>query len=172
MNKLDRSRWIFIAIVGLALAVVCVGSGYNALRNYIDQSRATATPGGIVGQTTPATELTSPDPIFAPGYQAGGDSLPTYVCGADAFGSYFLLQQMQMSGKDVAHGFHLGIVPFLLDGDAAYDVSEEQRNGLLQTGKWDCLLTTLDAVSLSSAGIITAIARWWNTASPPTSASP
>lgn len=80
-----------------------------------------------------------------------------YVCGADAFGSYFTLQQMQMSGRDVAHGFHLGIVPFLLDDDPAYDISEEQRTALLNSGQWDCLLTTLDSVALSSPGVVTAI---------------
>src|SRR5690606_8220661 len=83
--------------------------------------------------------------------------MPTYICGADAFGSYFTLQQMQMSGTDIKHGFHLGIVPFFLDDDRAYDVSEEQRNALLQSGQWDCLLTTLDAVALDSPGVITAI---------------
>ncbi|MEM7801890.1 MAG: ABC transporter substrate-binding protein, partial [Chloroflexota bacterium] len=58
---------------------------------------------------------------------------------------------------DINNGFHLGIVPFLLDDDPAYDVSEELRTGLLDQGKWDCLLTTLDSVSLSSPGVITAI---------------
>ena len=83
--------------------------------------------------------------------------MPTYICGADAFGSYFTLQQMQMSGKDIEHGFHLGIVPFFLDEDPAYDVSEEQRTALLNSGQWDCLLTTLDSVALTSPGVITAI---------------
>ncbi|MBN2085900.1 MAG: ABC transporter substrate-binding protein [Anaerolineales bacterium] len=156
MSKLDRSRWIFIAIVAIALSLICAGSAYNALKNYIDQGRPTAVAGGP-GGFTPVADLTSPDPVFAAGYAPGSDALPAYICGADAFGSYFTLQQMQMSGKDAAHGFHLGIVPFLLDGDSAYDMSEEQRNGLLGAGKWDCLLTTLDAVSLSSAGVITAI---------------
>jgi ABC-type nitrate/sulfonate/bicarbonate transport system substrate-binding protein len=156
MSKLDRSRLIFLAIVGIALAVICVGSGYNALDKYIARGRATSA-AGTGGVTTPVTELTSPEAVYAAGYKPGSDSLPAYVCGADAFGSYFTLQQMQMSGKDVAHGFHLGIVPFLLDEDPAYDVSEEQRDALLSAGKWDCLLTTLDAVSLSSAGVITAI---------------
>jgi ABC-type taurine transport system substrate-binding protein len=62
-----------------------------------------------------------------------------------------------MSGKDVEHGFHLEIVPFFLDDDPAYDISEEQRTALLETGQWDCLLTTLDSVALSSPGVITAI---------------
>jgi len=120
-----------------------LGSGLSGL----------ATPSG---QATPVVQLESPDPIFAPDYDPG-DGLPIYVCGADAFGSYFTLQQMQMSGKDVAHGFHLGLVPFFLDDDPAYDVSEEQRTALLNSGQWDCLLTTLDSVALSSPGIVTAI---------------
>ncbi|MEZ4658615.1 MAG: hypothetical protein R2911_13675 [Caldilineaceae bacterium] len=115
-----------------------------------------ATPAGQGGLTIPAADLKSPDPIFAPDYDAS-DGLPTYICGADAFGSYFTLQQMQMAGVDVAHGFHLGIVPFLLDENPAYDVSEEQRTALLDSGKWNCLLTTLDSVALSGAGIVTAV---------------
>jgi hypothetical protein len=64
---------------------------------------------------------------------------------------------MQMSGKDIEHGFHLGIVPFFLDDDPAYEVSEEQRTALLNSGQWNCLLTTLDSVALTSPGVITAI---------------
>ena len=64
---------------------------------------------------------------------------------------------MQMSGKDIEHGFHLGIVPFFLNDDPLYDVSEEQRTALLNSGNWNCLLTTLDSVALSSPGVITAI---------------
>jgi ABC-type amino acid transport substrate-binding protein len=94
--------------------------------------------------------------VWGPNYDPA-DGRPTYICGADAFGSYFTLQQMQMSGKDIEHGFHLGIVPFLLDDDPAYDVSEEQRTALLEVGQWNCLLTTLDSVALKSPGVITAI---------------
>ncbi|MCP4359235.1 MAG: ABC transporter substrate-binding protein, partial [Chloroflexi bacterium] len=102
------------------------------------------------------TNLDSPEPIWGPDYDPN-DGLPTYVCGADAFGSYFTLQQMQMAGKDIEHGFHLGIVPFFLNDDPEYDVSEEVRTALLDAGLWNCLLTTLDSVALSSPGVITAI---------------
>ena len=161
MENMDRTRIIFIVIVGLALTIVCVAVAYNVVGKLITEAGATATPvaGGLTpstGQATPAVQLESPDPIFAPDYDAD-DSLPIYVCGADAFGSYFTLQQMQMSGKDVEHGFHLGLVPFFLDDDPAYDISEEQRTALLNSGQWDCLLTTLDSVALSSPGIVTAI---------------
>ncbi len=155
MKNLDRTRLIFIGIVGLAILIVICGFAYNFLSRSLNQAQATATPVGA-RPFTPVAQVNSPEPVFAPGYDSG-DGLPSYVCGADAFGSYFVLQQMQVSGKDVAHGFHLGIVPFLLDGNPAYDISEEQRTALLEQGKWDCLLTTLDSVALDSPGIITAI---------------
>jgi len=161
MENMDRTRIVFIAIVGLALLIVCVAVAYNVVSKFIADASATAIPVAVgvtpaTGQATPAVQLESPDPVFAPDYDPG-DGLPVYVCGADAFGSYFTLQQMQMSGQDVAHGFHLGLVPFFLDDDPAYDISEEQRTALLNSGQWDCLLTTLDSVALSSPGIVTAI---------------
>ena len=159
--QMNRTRIIFFVIVGLALLVVCVGVSYNLLSGLME--RETPTPFAVVEtrppvevQPTPVVQLESPEPVWAPGYDPN-DGLPTYVCGADAFGSYFTLQQMQMSGKDVEHGFHLGIVPFLLDDNPDYDISEEQRTALLNSGQWDCLLTTLDSVALASPGIITAI---------------
>jgi ABC-type nitrate/sulfonate/bicarbonate transport system substrate-binding protein len=160
MQRLGTTRIIFFLIIGIALIVVCA-----ALANNFLVKPLTATPTAIAAATTapsqpaqqtPQVELKSPAAVFAPGYDAK-DGLPEYICGADSFGSYFLLQQMQMSGKDVAHGFHLGIVPFSLDNNPDYDVSEEQRTGLLNSGKWDCLLTTLDSVALASPGVITAI---------------
>ncbi len=158
--KMDRTRIIFIVIIGVALLVVCGVVGYGLIRDRVIEEVATPvadrpTPAGN-GETQPAVQLDSPDPVFAPDYDAS-DGLPTYICGADAFGSYFTLQQMQMAGLDVANGFHLGIVPFFLDEDPAYDVSEEQRTALLESGQWDCLLTTLDSVALSSAGVVTTI---------------
>jgi len=159
--RMDRTRLVFIAIVGITLLIVCGAIAYSAFSGFIRQANVTPvaegpTPAPNRTPGTTATNLDSPDPIFAPDYDAG-DGLPTYICGADAFGSYFTLQQMQMSGTDVAHGFHLGIVPFNLDDDPAYEVSEEQRTALLNSGQWDCLLTTLDSVALTSPGVITAI---------------
>jgi hypothetical protein len=100
-----------------------------------------------------------PAPLFAGGATAPpNDGLPKYVCAADAFASYYTLQQIQASGLDVKHKFHLGIVPFLLDGSGGkYDVDETQRAELLASGEWDCLLTTLDSVALNGAGAITAV---------------
>lgn len=160
MQKMDRTRIIFIAIVGLALLVVCVGVLIGIVNGLQDDEIATPT---VTAGNNPTptrseivTNLESPDPVLAPNINSS-DGLPTYLCGADAFGSYFTLQQMQISGKDVEHGFHLAIVPFFLDENPDYDVSEEQRNALLKSGQWDCLLTTLDAVALDSPGVITAI---------------
>lgn len=159
MQNLDRTRILFIAIVGIAVLAICGVGAASLAGNLLGDNDAepTAEIGQQTdGQPTPAVDLESPEPIFGPNYDPD-DDLPTYVCGADAFGSYFTLQQMQMSGTDIEHGFHLGIVPFFLDDDPAYAVSEEQRNALLESGQWDCLLTTLDAVALDSPGIITAI---------------
>jgi ABC-type nitrate/sulfonate/bicarbonate transport system substrate-binding protein len=150
---------IFVAIVGVALLIACVAVVYNLVARYVAEATATVTPPAGTGGTSLPTltvELDSPDPVLAADRDPE-DGLPTYVCGADAFGSYFTLQQMQMSGKDVEHGFHLGIVPFFLDDDPAYDVSEEQRTALLASGQWDCLLTTLDSVALTSPGVVTII---------------
>lgn len=170
MQNTSRTRLIFFGIVGLAVLVICGAVIWSIASQFtiasIDPTPegvavATATTAAGTGAQTGSNgngnvTLDSPDPIFAPDYDPN-DGLPTYICGADAFGSYFTLQQMQMSGTDVENGFHLGIVPFFLDEDPAYDVSEELRTALLDNGQWDCLLTTLDSVALSSPGVITAI---------------
>lgn len=161
MQNMDRTRIIFVAIVGIVAIVICGVLTFNFVSDRVGEEDAPVTPAVAVVtpddvRATPAVDLDSPEPIWGPNYDPA-DGLPTYICGADAFGSYFTLQQMQMSGKDIEHGFHLGIVPFFLDDDAAYDVSEEQRTALLDGGLWNCLLTTLDSVALFSPGVITAI---------------
>jgi ABC-type nitrate/sulfonate/bicarbonate transport system substrate-binding protein len=164
MQNMDRTRIIFIAIVGLAAIIVCGALTLTFVNNQL-QDQEEPTPEEVVagGETpvgedrpTPTVLLESPEPVFGSNYDPD-DGLPTYICGADAFGSYFTLQQMQMSGKDIEHGFHLGLVPFFLDDNPDYEVSEEQRTALLDAGHWNCLLTTLDSVALSSPGVITAI---------------
>jgi hypothetical protein len=164
MGNLDRTRIIFIAIIGISAILICGFLTYGFISDAIDNQEDDEATAIIVAdsgttsaeQPTPSVDLESPDPVFGPNYDPS-DGLPTYVCGADAFGSYFTLQQMQMSGKDIEHGFHMGIVPFFLDEDPAYDVSEEQRTALLDAGIWNCLLTTLDSVALWSPGVVTAI---------------
>lgn len=160
--KLDRTRVIFIVIIALALLIGCGAFAYTRITGLIDDvNKPIVEPGitPIAGQSNgdgdkPTVILESPDAIYAAGADLS-DGLPTYICGADAFGSYFTLQQMQISGKDVEHGFHLGIIPFDLNDD--YAVTEEQRTALLDSGQWNCLLTTLDSVALKAPGVITAI---------------
>lgn len=164
--QLDRTRIIFIAIIATTLIIVCGVIVFNSISSFMvePEPQVETTDGTgqmpVTGQDgsrpTPSVSLDAPEPIWGPDYDAT-DGRPTYICGADAFGSYFVLQQMQMSGKDIEHGFHLGIVPFFLDDSPAYDISEEQRTALLRNGQWDCLLTTLDSVALQSPGVITAI---------------
>lgn len=160
MQNMDRTRIIFIAIVSVAVMIVCVAAAVGMARQWLaaeEQTADPATPGAVSAEATrPAIEidLESPPPIFGPDYDPE-DGLPTYVCGADAFGSYFTLQQMQMAGLDQKHGFHLGIIPFDLDDE--YAISEDQRTALLNAGVWDCLLTTLDSVALANPGVITAV---------------
>lgn len=156
MPTLDRTRILFVVIIAVAVLAVGAIVVVNLIQGLVEGDEPTPEPVVQPGRPTPSANLESPDPILGPDYAENGD-LPTYICGADAFGSYFTLQQMQMAGLDVANGFNLGIVPFLLDDDPAYDISEEQRNALLASGQWDCLLTTLDAVALDAPGVITAI---------------
>jgi hypothetical protein len=162
--QLDRTRIIFIAIIAATLLIVCGVIVFNTISSLVEPEPQVETNGTgqmpVTDQSgtrpAPSVSLDSPDPIFGPNYDAE-DGRPTYICGADAFGSYFVLQQMQTAGKDLEHGFHLGIVPFFLEDSPAYDISEEQRTALLRAGQWDCLLTTLDSVALQSPGVITAI---------------
>ncbi|MEM7335397.1 MAG: ABC transporter substrate-binding protein [Chloroflexota bacterium] len=161
--KLDRTRIIFIAIIGITLLVICGALAVSLLNSTSDEgdigiadNNGDSSSSGDTAVSAPVVDLDSPDPIWGPNYDSS-DGLPTYICGADAFGSYFTLQQMQIAGKDIEHGFHLGIIPFFLNDDPNYDVSEEQRTALLNSGQWNCLLTTLDSVALSAPGVITAI---------------
>ncbi len=156
---MDRTRIIFIAIVGVAVVAACIVAAMAFLNVREPESVAgvTPAPGNVTAPTRPpTTNLDSPEPIWGPNRDPN-DGLPAYICGADAFGSYFTLQQMQIAGIDIANGFHLGIIPFFLNDDPNYDISEEQRTALLDAGVWDCLLTTLDSVALTSPGVITAI---------------
>ena len=157
MQSMDRTRAVFIVIISVGLLAACAVVIAFLVSGFGDEAEPTAvavlTPGSSQ-RPTPSIELVSPEPIWGPNYDAA-DGRPTYICGADAFGSYFTLQQMQMAGMDIKHGFHLGIIPFELDDD--YAISEAQRVALLEAGMWDCLLTTLDSVALANPGVITAI---------------
>ena len=105
--KLDRTRVIFLVIIGVTLIIICGALAYNFYLNTVAEPETTPV-AGIVEETAaesetapaPAQELDSPEPIFGPDYDSEG-GLPTYICGADAFASYYTLQQMQMAGLDV-----------------------------------------------------------------------
>ncbi len=153
---MSRSRVIFFVIIGFAVLVVAGAlfvqslqkSGEDAKATQIAQATATA-------MVLPGSDTSGPVvPVYAGG-KPPTDNLPTYVCAADAFASYYALQQMQVAGYDVKYGFHLGIVPFFMDNSYNYD--EAARTELLNTGKIDCLFTTLDSAALSGAGVITAV---------------
>jgi ABC-type nitrate/sulfonate/bicarbonate transport system substrate-binding protein len=164
---MPRSRIIFFLIIGMAIIVVGIAT---VLQNLYTSNQAAQATAALVTQTAQAAQAaqatiaavglpgsgdTTVIPIFAGG-KPPSDNLPTYTCAADAFGSYYALQQMQVAGYDVKYGFHLGLVPFYLpSGD--YDFSEETRTALLESGKIDCLFTTLDSAALEGSGIITAI---------------
>ena len=92
-------------------------------------------------------------PFFGATYNAK-DGKPVFVCGAETDSAYTLIQ-MQATGKDVAHGFHLGIVPMQLGGE--YSMSEETHVKLMQDGAWDCMVERVDEDAELNMGIITGI---------------
>ena len=96
-----------------------------------------------------------PAPYFGPNY-ARGDGRPVYICSVDAFASYLLLAQIQMTGLDVKHGFHLGVVPYEID-TADYVISQEQIGAHMDDGSWDCDLNTIDNVARTGYGVVTAV---------------
>lgn len=153
---MNRGRMVLIVSVVLAAVVVGISALLVQEQNESDKPTPipSATVAVLVEQPTP--QPVQAQPVFGPGVTVN-DGLPTYVCAADAFGSYFTLQQMVMAGIDVQNGFHLGIIPFFLDEMPEYDIPEEARVAALRSGQWDCLLTTADSIALSSAGTITAV---------------
>lgn len=156
MNTLNRTRLIFFIILGITAVLVC---GLFVVSQFVGGGgQPTPVAGGIIATATPAPtpeRVPAPEPIYAPDADLD-DGLPTYVCEADAFGSYFTLQQMQMQGIDVKHGFHLGIIPFFLDEEnqPQYNIDEQARVALMEQGDVDCLLTTLDSVALHGEPLI------------------
>jgi ABC-type nitrate/sulfonate/bicarbonate transport system substrate-binding protein/outer membrane protein OmpA-like peptidoglycan-associated protein len=106
---------------------------------------------------TPANEAAAASeqlkPLWGPNYNAN-DGRDTFVCAGYAFSADYVLQQIQMSGLDIKHNFHLGIVPFYLNEN--YVVTEKNRMAAAQSGQIDCLLTTFDSIALDDPGVITA----------------
>ncbi len=96
----------------------------------------------------------APNPLFGPNYDSN-DGKPVYLCAADPFVSHLTLMQMQVSGKDIAHGFHLGIVPLGLT--PVYDLGEDTYIQKVIEGEWDCVLDRVDENAELNIGAITAI---------------
>jgi hypothetical protein len=118
--------------------------------------KAANTPAADAGKPEAAQPIAAPDAAFAPIFAPNvTNELPKYVCGAYSVGSYHTLLQIQTSGIDIANDFHLGIVPFYLNDK--YTNSEAGRAKMLQEGKIDCLLTTIDAVAGLDHGVVTGI---------------
>jgi NitT/TauT family transport system substrate-binding protein len=156
-----RSRIIFFAVLGVFIIVAALLALSQSSRQeqLLTEATAEALLGTREAAAATATARAAPlrpqasfEPIFAPN---ANPNLPAYVCGIDAFASYYALLQMQVAGIDVQNGFRLGIVPF--DLDDTFSVSEDRRAELLQSGGLDCLFTTLENVALRGQGIITAI---------------
>lgn len=134
-----------------AIPVTLIPPGSNAAdTDSAAQPAASSTPAAV--QPGPAKEGVL-QPIWGPNYKPD-DGLPTFTCAAYAFSADYVLQQIQMSGLDIKHGFHLGIVPFYLNDN--YVVTVKTRMATLQSGQTDCLLTTFDSIALDDPGIITA----------------
>lgn len=116
---------------------------------------ATSTPAVFEAAAAPNAPPAAPNPLFGPNYKPG-DGLPVYVCGIEPAPSYLNLLYMQMSGADVAHGFHLGIVPIELE-QAPYEIDEDTMRGYMQRGDWDCIIEEIDEVMIGDYGIVTAL---------------
>jgi ABC-type nitrate/sulfonate/bicarbonate transport system substrate-binding protein len=152
---MNRGRFVLFAFIILA-AIIIIAASLISSSGVLEGPTPVPSATVAVIAPPPTTVPVVAEPVYAEGIDPN-DGLPTFVCAADAFGSYFTLQQMVMAGIDVANGFHLGLVPFALDEMADYDIAEEGRVSALKSGQWDCLLTTADSLALSSAGVITAI---------------
>ena len=116
----------------------------------------TAKPAEVIAATAlpvPIKGRAGPMPFFGATYNAK-DGKPVFVCGAESDSAYTLIQ-MQATGKDVAHGFHLGIVPMQLGGE--YSMDEETHVKLMQDGAWDCMVERVDEDAELNMGIITGI---------------
>ncbi len=152
MNRGRVVLFLFIIVVALIVIGASLVSQTGILKG------PTPVPSATVAVIAPLpTEVPIlAEPLFAAGVNRN-DGLPTYVCAADSFGSYFTLQQMVVAGIDVENGFHLGLIPFDLDGMSDFSITEDRRIAALSAGQWDCLLTTANSLALSSAGVITAI---------------
>lgn len=172
---MNNSRLTFWLLIAAALIAITVSAALRVLQPGPERLQAVAMPVTILPRVEtqqPAAVATAPiiatataanapevkastgrfSPIWGPNYKEN-DGRERLVCAAYAFSADYPLQQIQMSGLDIKHGFHLGIVPFYLNGD--YVVTEKNRMAAVQSGQIDCLLTTFDSIALDDPGIIT-----------------
>ena len=152
---MNRGRLVLFAFI-ILVAVIIIGVSVVNQSGLLEGPTPVPTATVAVLAPPPTVAPVIADPLLADGVNSN-DGLPIYTCAADAFGSYFTLQQMVMAGIDVENGFHLALIPFALDEMSDYDIAEEGRAAALGSGQWDCLLTTADSIALSSAGVITAV---------------
>src|SRR5258708_20522210 len=111
---MSRSRLTFFAIIIVAVIIVVIGLMLQSITTTNQNVSATAAVQlTLTAVGVPVNDTTSVTPIFAGG-SVPNDALPQYVCAADAFASYYPLEQMQQAGYDVQNGFHLGLLPFYL----------------------------------------------------------
>lgn len=157
--QLNRTRIVFFVIIGLAAILVCVGVAVTQIAGVQlnpGAPTATAAPRPTEPQALKTPQVKPPTPIWGAGYKAG-DGKPTFICGLDAFASYLTLAQIQAQGLDEARGFHLGLIPFQLPNKPEYALTEEQSDGFVRDGQWDCVLNTVDSAATSGDGVITTI---------------
>ncbi len=114
-----------------------------------------ATPAAAGAQKIKIAALGDLPVYVGPNYSAN-DGKPLYACTVLAFNSYLTAVQMQMQGLDVAHGFHLALIPYDYGDDyAALDI--DTIIDRVKTGTWDCDISTADVAARTGYGVITAI---------------
>ncbi len=84
------------------------------------------------------------------------DGKPVYVCAMTSFISNLTLAQIQTERLDEKYGFHLALVPYDIDAERAAITQEEVEDNM-NSGRWDCELSTLDAAARGEYGAITAV---------------
>jgi ABC-type amino acid transport substrate-binding protein/outer membrane protein OmpA-like peptidoglycan-associated protein len=94
------------------------------------------------------------NPFFGPNYAADGK--PAYVCAASSDAQALTLQQIQVSGLDIANGFHLGIVPLGFD-NAAYAIDNAGIAKRMAEGSWQCAIGGVEENAELNMGVLTAI---------------
>ena len=121
----------------------------------------TATPPSVPETVVASDSATNSDrpsaqPVWGNNYVAN-DGLPTFICGGDNTAAFLLLVQMQAAGKDVAYGFHLGLIPYDLRSNTGL-ASRAAAEDALRAGTWDCETSSVDRVAQSGHAVVTILA--------------